>query len=207
MALNTLQDLYVDEIKDLYHAEKQLIKALPKMAEKASAPELRNAFEEHLEVTRDHVTRLEEILRGLGLPVKGKTCKGIAGIINENKALMGEDAEPSVMDAGLIAGAQRTEHYEMAAYGAVRTYAETLGFSTAADLLQQTLNEEKQADQKLTDLAESFINNNAENGSATVMRNGEADREMLGEDMDEDDEDVEIEETYILSGTVEEPRE
>jgi len=204
VALNTLQDLYVDEIKDLYHAEKQLVKALPKLAETASAPELKSAFEDHLEATRGHVTRLEEILRGLGLPLKGKTCHGIAGIIKEGKALMEEEAEPAVMDAGLIAGGQRAEHYEIAAYGAVRTYAETLGFTSAAELLQQTLDEEKQADQKLSELAEGFINSQAETASEAMLAGDdmadESGDEDLADDEDADDEEV----AFILAGEVEE---
>ena len=201
MALNTLQDLYIDEIKDLYHAEKQLVKALPKLAETASAPELKSAFEEHLEATRGHVMRLEEILRGLGLPLRGKTCHGIAGIIKEGKALMEEDAEPAVMDAGLIAGGQRVEHYEIAAYGAVRTYAETLGFTSAADLLQQTLDEEKQADQKLSELAEGFINSQAESASERLLdADDQADADDLADDEDADDEEV----AFMLADEVEE---
>ena len=202
-----LNELFLDTLKDIYYAEKQILKALPKMAKAASAEELRTAFSDHLEETRGQVTRLEKIFKNLDVSPKGKKCKGMEGLIEEGQEMLEEDAEPEVLDAGLIAGAQRAEHYEMAAYGAVRNYAETLGFSTAADLLQQTLDEEKQADQKLTELAEGFINNSAENGSTTAMRNGEADQEMLGEEIDEDDEDVEVEETtYILSSTVEEPR-
>lgn len=164
MALNTLEDLYVDELKDLYNAEKQIVKALPKMVKKASSPELRNAFAEHLELTRGHVQRLEQIFQERGMAARGKTCKGMEGLLEEGKELMEEDAEPSVMDAGLIAGAQRVEHYEMAAYGSVRTYAETLGYEEAANLLQQTLDEEGEADKKLTQIAENTINVEAAEG-------------------------------------------
>jgi len=162
MALDTLRDLYIDELKDTFNAEKQLVKALPKMAKKADAPELRRAFEEHLAQTQEHVVRIQQVMTELGLPERGKTCKGIAGIISEGAALMEEDAEPAVMDAGLIAGGQRAEHYEMAAYGTLRAYAETLGLANAARLHQQTLDEEKKADQKLSELAEGFINALAE---------------------------------------------
>jgi ferritin-like metal-binding protein YciE len=164
MPLNTLEDLYKEELKDLYHAEKQIVKALPKMAKKASAPELRSAFEEHLQVTQGHVQRLEQIFEELGMAARGKPCRGMEGLIEEGKELMQEDAEPEVMDAGLISAAQRVEHYEMAAYGSVRTYAETLGYEEAANLLQQTLDEEGEADKKLTQLAESMINIEAAEG-------------------------------------------
>jgi len=164
MALDTLRDLYIDELKDMFNAEKQLLKALPKMAKKADASELRRAFEEHLAQTEEHVTRIQQVFAELGLPERGKTCKGIAGIISEGAELMEEDADPAVMDAGLIAGGQRAEHYEMAAYGTLRAYAETLGFTNAARLHQQTLDEEKMADQKLSELAEGFINAMAEEG-------------------------------------------
>lgn len=161
MALSTLEDLYVDELKDLYNAEKQIVKALPKMAKKASSPQLRTAFTNHLEQTRIHVQRLEQIFEERGMAARGKTCKGMEGLLAEGKELMEEEAEPAVMDAGLISAAQRVEHYEMAAYGSVRTYAETLGYADAANLLQQTLDEEGEADKKLTMLAESIINGEA----------------------------------------------
>lgn len=171
MALTTLADLYVDELKDAYSAEKQIVKALPRMAKKASSPELRNAFEEHLEVTRGHVQRLEQIFEELGMAARAKLCKGMEGLLAEGKELMEADAEPAVMDAGLIAAAQRVEHYEMAAYGTMRTYAKTLGYEHATTLLQQTLDEEGEADQKLSQLAESTINAQA-NG-----RNGAGEEE------------------------------
>ena len=172
MALDTLRDLYIDELKDMFNAEKQLVKALPKMAKKATAPELRNAFEEHLAQTEEHVQRIQQILAELGLPERGKTCKGIAGIISEGAELMEQNAVPAVMDAGLIAGGQRAEHYEMAGYGSLRAFAKTLGLSNAARLHQQTLDEEKKADQKLSELAEVFINARAE----------EVDEEPKGQD-------------------------
>jgi ferritin-like metal-binding protein YciE len=162
MPLNSLYDLYVNELKDLYSAENQLLKALPRMAKKASAPELREAFEEHLEVTGAQVERLEKIFEQLGVSPKGKKCKAMEGLIEEGKEVLGEVGEASVIDAALIACAQRVEHYEMAGYGCVRTFADLLGYDDAATLLQQTLDEEGAADDKLTELAESIINVEAE---------------------------------------------
>ena len=154
----TLHEMLVDEIKDLYHAEKQLTKALPKMAKAATHDDLREAFESHLEETRAQVTRLEEVFAALDEPVKAKPCAGMKGIIEEGSDLMQEDAEGSVLDAGLIASAQRAEHYEIGAYGTCVAWARLLGHSEAADLLEQTLEEEKAADEKLSSLAESEIN-------------------------------------------------
>jgi ferritin-like metal-binding protein YciE len=156
--LGTLEELYVAELKDLYSAENQLLKALPKMAKAASSPELRTAFEDHLEQTRGQVERLETIFKKLGASPKGKKCKAMEGLIDEGSELMAEQAEPAVMDAALIAAAQRVEHYEMAGYGSVRTFARLLGDQEAADLLQETLDEEEATDKKLTELAETTIN-------------------------------------------------
>ena len=158
MKLESLEDLYVDELKDLYSAENQLLKALPKMAKAASAPKLSKAFESHLKQTRGHVTRLEKIFKKLGGTPKGKKCKAMEGLLAEGKELMAEDADAAVMDAALIGAAQRVEHYEMAGYGCVRTYARLLGHNDAADLLQKTLDEEGAADKALTELAEKSIN-------------------------------------------------
>lgn len=158
MKLETLHDLYVDELKDLYNAENQLLKALPKMAKAASAAKLGQAFTDHLEETKGQVERLETIFKELGISPKGKTCKAMQGLLEEGKEVLTEDADPSVWDAALIAAAQRVEHYEMAGYGCVRTFARLLGEDAAADLLQETLNEEGAADHKLTKLAESVIN-------------------------------------------------
>jgi len=158
MELASLQDLYVSELKDLYNAEHQILKALPKMAKAASSSDLQKAFQMHLEQTQGHVERLEQIFDKLGVSPKGKTCKGMEGVIAEGKEMMEEDAEPEVMDAGLISAAQRVEHYEMAGYGAVRTYAKLLGDESAARLLQKTLDEEGETNKKLTHLAESQIN-------------------------------------------------
>ena len=158
MKLESLQDLYVSELKDLYSAENQLLKALPKMAKAASSPDLQAAFKDHLEETRGQVERLEEIFKKLDHSPKGKKCKAMEGLIKEGEELIAEDAESEVLDAGLIAAAQRVEHYEMAGYGCVRAYARLLGDEDAAELLQETLDEEGAADKKLTDIAESAIN-------------------------------------------------
>jgi ferritin-like metal-binding protein YciE len=154
----TLHDAFVDELRDAYDAEKQLLKALPKMAKAASSPELRSAFESHLEETRGQVKRLEQVFETIDEPAKGKHCDGIAGIIEEGKSVMEEDYDDATMDACLIAGGQRAEHYEMAAYGTLVAWAQAMGHNEAAMLLQETLDEEKAADEKLSDLAEGGIN-------------------------------------------------
>jgi ferritin-like metal-binding protein YciE len=153
MEHQALKELYIDELKDIYNAENQLVKALPKMAKAANSEELRTGFEEHLEQTRGHVQRLEQIFKELGEKPSGKKCKGMEGLVAEGQEMLGEDFEDDVMDAALISAAQRVEHYEIAAYGTVRTYAELLGEDTAVQLLEQTLEEEKETDQKLTDMA------------------------------------------------------
>ena len=158
MSMDSLKDLYIDELKDLYNAENQLLKALPKMAKKASAPELKRAFQEHLTQTQGHVDRLEKIFKGLGEKPTGKTCKAMKGLIEEGKEIIEEDGNDSVLDAALIGAAQRVEHYEMAGYGVVRTFASLLGEDAAMQTLQRTLNEEGETDKKLTALAESIIN-------------------------------------------------
>jgi ferritin-like metal-binding protein YciE len=158
MKLDSLHGLYVDELKDLYSAENQLLKALPKMAKAASSPELRTAFLDHLKETQGQVQRLEKIFHKLDVSPKGKKCKAMEGLIEEGKEVMGEEAEQAVMDAALIAAAQRVEHYEMAGYGCVRTFARLLGYDQASALLQATLEEEGAADKKLTELAETIIN-------------------------------------------------
>jgi len=161
MADGTLHDAFLDELRDAYDAEKQLTRALPKLAKAASSPELRTAFEKHLEETRGHVDRLERVFESLDEKVRGKHCEGIAGIIEEGKSVMEEDFDEATMDACLIAGGQRAEHYEMAAYGTLVAWAQAMGHVEAADLLQQTLNEEKAADKKLSQLAEGGINQEA----------------------------------------------
>ena len=153
MQMESLKDLLVDELKDLYSAENQILKALPKMIKKATSPDLKAGFEKHFKETQIHVERLEKIFQELEESPKGKKCKGMEGVIADGKELMEEDAEPEVMDAGLIGAAQHVEHYEMAGYGCVRTYAELLGLNSIAKLLQKTLNEEKATDEKLTELA------------------------------------------------------
>jgi ferritin-like metal-binding protein YciE len=156
--LETLKDLFVEELRDLYSAEKQILKALPKMKKAAHAAELKAAFEEHLEQTKGHVARLEQIFEALEEKPTGKTCKAMEGLAEEGAEMIAEKAEPSVKDAGLIAAAQRVEHYEMAGYGTARTFAEHLKMRKAAQLLQETLDEEEATDEKLTALAEGNIN-------------------------------------------------
>lgn len=162
MELNTLHDLLIDELKDLYNAETQLLKALPKMAAAASAPELKAAFEDHLGETEGHVARLQKICEELECSPKGKKCSAMQGLIEEGAEIIKCKGNAAVKDAALIAAAQRVEHYEMAGYGCARTFAATLGYTSAAELLQETLNEEGSADQKLTELAESIVNVDAE---------------------------------------------
>ena len=162
MELDTLKDLYIDEIKDLYSAEKQLVKALPKMAKAANDTQLQQAFRTHLRETAEHAARLEQICKDLGVSPRGKKCVGMEALIEEGSELIKEGADPDVLDAGLISKAQHVEHYEIAGYGTVRTYARQLGFENHAELLQQTLDEEGRTDHLLTELAESGINVEAE---------------------------------------------
>ena len=157
----TLHDAFIDELRDTYDAEKQLIKALPKLAKAAASPELREAFESHLHETQGHVERLEQVFESLDEKPRGKHCDGIAGIIEEGKSIMGEDFDETTMDACLIAAGQRAEHYEMAAYGTLVAWAEAMGHTEAASLLHETLEEEKAADEKLSSLAEGGINQDA----------------------------------------------
>jgi ferritin-like metal-binding protein YciE len=159
--LASLKKLYIEELHDLYSAENQLIKALPKMAKAASASELQQAFKTHLEETKNQARRLETIFEQLGVSTRGKTCKAMKGLIEEGQELIKEDVEPTILDAGLIAAAQRVEHYEMAGYGTVRTYARLLNEGEAERLLQETLDEEGETDKKLTALANSVINREA----------------------------------------------
>jgi ferritin-like metal-binding protein YciE len=159
--LETLHDAFIDELRDAYDAEKQLIKALPKLAKAAATPGLQQAFVSHLEETRGQVDRLERVFASIEEKARGKHCDGIAGIIEEGQAVMKEDFDDAAMDACLIAAAQRAEHYEMAAYGALVAWARAMGHSEAAELLQETLEEEKAADAKLNSLAEGGINQQA----------------------------------------------
>jgi ferritin-like metal-binding protein YciE len=174
---STLHDAFIDELRDVYDAEKQITKALPKMIKATSAPELRSAFEAHLKETQMQVQRLEQAFESLDERARGKHCDGMAGIIDEGKKILEEDFDEATMDACLIAAAQRVEHYEIAAYGTLVAWANAMGHSEAADLLQSSLDEEKAADEKMTKLAESGINQEA---SAAAHP--------------EDDEDEEVEE-------------
>ena len=158
MALDSLQSLFLDELKDVYHAEKQLVRALPRMAKAASSPDLRRAFTDHLKETQGQVQRLERVFKELGQTPRAKKCEGMAGLVEEGKEILEEDGDPAVIDAALIAAAQRVEHYEIAAYGCLRTYAQLLGLPTAERLLQENLDEEEAADEKLSALAEGGIN-------------------------------------------------
>lgn len=175
MKATTLRELYVQELKDLYDAENQITKALPKMMKQASSDELRSALEEHLEVTKEQARRIEQIFESMGERLKGQKCKGMQGVIEEGSELLKEAEDEDVRDAGIIASAQKVEHYEIASYGTVRTYAQLLGEDEAVELLQQTLDEEKEADQKLNGIAEQ-INVEATSGE----EEGEEERETVG---------------------------
>ena len=172
--LSSLDDLLVHELQDIYHAEGQILKALPKMIKAAAHEDLKAAFEEHRVQTQGQVERLEQVFKLLGRPVKGKKCEGMAGLIDEGKKVMEQDAEPAVRDAALIAAAQKVEHYEIAAYGCLCTYAEMLGYEEAHELLGRNLDEEETTDQRLTALAESVINPQAEEEGAEEPREEEA---------------------------------
>ena len=158
MKLDTLQKLYTDELRDLYNAENQLVKALPKMAKAASSEDLKDAFEKHLEQTKGHVKRLEQVFEALGEKPKGKTCRAMKGLIEEGSEILKEEGEESILDAGIIVAAQKVEHYEIASYGSVRTFAHLLGQNEAAELLQSTLDEESETNELLNRMAESIVN-------------------------------------------------
>jgi ferritin-like metal-binding protein YciE len=183
MEQQALKELYIDELRDLYNAENQLLKAIPKMAKASTSDDLRQGFEAHLEQTKGHVQRLEQIFKELGEKPSGKKCKAMEGLVAEGAETLGEDYEDEVMDAAIIGAAQRIEHYEIAAYGTVRTFAELLGEETAVQLLEQTLEEEKETDQKLTDLASEI--------------NVEAMGENSGEEEDSAESDDEQEEAPV----------
>lgn len=174
MKLDSLETLYVEELRDLYNAEQQILKALPKMAKAAASPNLQKGFQDHLQQTKDQVERLDQIFAGLGKSPKGKKCVAMEGLLKEGAELLEADAQPSVLDAALIAAAQRVEHYEMAGYGCVRTYAKLLGHSEATKLLQQTLDEEKRTDAKLTELAVGSINAEAAEPEGNQEKNPSA---------------------------------
>jgi len=172
MKQKTLRDFWIDELKDLHNAENQILKALPKMAKNATSDDLRQAFEEHLEQTKGHVERLDQIFEQIGLSGgRGKKCKGMEGVLDEGKEVLEEDLTDTVADAAMISAAQKVEHYEIASYGSARTHAEILGENEAVDLLEQTLQEEKETDERLTELAEE-INLEAEGESETISGNG-----------------------------------
>ncbi len=179
--INTLHDVYVEQLRDLYSAEQQLTKALPKMAKAANDDTLKQGFEEHLEETKGHIERLEEIFEELDEKPTGKKCKAMAGLVEEGSEAIGEDATPEAKDAMLIAAAQRVEHYEMAGYGCVKTYARLLGYEDAAKLLEETLGEEVATDEKLTEAAEA-INVEAEKG--TDEESDEEESDESGEETD-----------------------
>jgi ferritin-like metal-binding protein YciE len=161
MSLDTMHDLMIEELKDLYSAETQLVKALPKMAKGATTPNLRTAFENHLAETREQVSRLDQIFELLGTSPKGKKCKGMEGLLEEGSEMVDEAGDDTVRDAGIIAAAQRVEHYEIAAYGSTLAFATLMGHSEIAELLEMTLNEEKAADELLSSIAESEVNSAA----------------------------------------------
>ena len=189
----TLHDAFIDELRDTYDAEKQLIKALPKLAKAAASTDLRAAFESHLEETRGHVERLEQVFESLEEKPRGKHCEGIAGIIEEGKSMMEEEFDDATMDACLIAAGQRAEHYEMAAYGTLIAWAQSMGHTEAINLLQEILEEEKAADKKLSTLAESGINQDAADAAH-------------GEDDEEEDEETRARTQKSGSATAVAPR-
>ena len=158
MSLGSMNDLFLNELKDVYNAEKQIVRALPRMAKAANSEDLRDAFTMHLRETEGHVRRLEQIFKSLDLAPRGKSCKGMEGLLEEGKEILEEEGAPEVIDAALISAAQRVEHYEIAAYGCLKTYAQLLGREDSVQLLQQTLEEEEAADEKLTALGEGGIN-------------------------------------------------
>jgi ferritin-like metal-binding protein YciE len=168
MKLDTLQKLYTEELRDLYNAENQLLKALPKMAKAVSSEELKDAFGKHLEQTKGHVERLEQVFEALDENPKGKTCRAMKGLIQEGSEILEQDGDESVRDAGIIVAAQKVEHYEIAGYGSARTFAHLLGQNKAAELLQTTLDEESETNELLTRLAESIINPEAVRDSELV---------------------------------------
>jgi ferritin-like metal-binding protein YciE len=168
MPLNSLHDLYVEQLQDLYSAEQQILDALPKMIDKCSHPELRQGFELHLRQTEDQVRRLERIFESLGEDAEGEECEGMKGLLKEGEKVMKERADSDVLDAAMIAAAQRVEHYEIAGYGCARTYAEALGRDEDTDLLQQTLDEEGETDKKLTRIAEQVVNPDAQGAERDV---------------------------------------
>src|SRR5437764_14907018 len=174
-SIESLEELLQDELKDIYDAEKQITKALPKMAKKAASEELRQAFEEHLHQTEQQIERLEQVFEQLEIPARGKKCEGMKGLIEEAQTMMSEADDDATRDAVMIASAQKVEHYEIAAYGTARTWANLLGKGEVASLLEETLEEEKETDKRLTSIAESIVNPEAAQG-----RRGEEEEEEAG---------------------------
>jgi ferritin-like metal-binding protein YciE len=174
--LSSLDDLLVHEMQDIYNAEGQILKALPKLVKAASNPDLKRAFEEHRVQTEGQVDRLEQAFKLLSVPARGRKCEGMAGLLEEGKKVMEQEADESVLDAALIAAAQKVEHYEIASYGCICTYAEMLGYDQVHELLAQTLDEEETTDQKLTALAETVINPEAEEADTSDEEEEEASR-------------------------------
>ncbi|HET6468423.1 MAG TPA: ferritin-like domain-containing protein [Geminicoccaceae bacterium] len=172
MPINTMQDLFVHSLRDMYHAEKQLVRAMPKMAKAAQHQELRQAIEEHLEQTKNQVERLNQVFEAIDVAARGVRCEAIEGLVEEAKETMDEVQDPEVRDVAIIVAAQKVEHYEIAAYGSLRTMAEMLGHTEAAQLLEQTLEEEKQTDQKLNQLALSRVNKDAASGGRGGAKRG-----------------------------------
>lgn len=170
MKIENMEELFLQQIEDLYDAEKRLVKALPKMAQASTSLMLKQAFESHLQQTEGHVSRLETIFRQLNKPAKAETCDAMKGLVSEGEDMVRHIDESPLRDAGLIASANRVEHYEIAAYGSARTFAQTLGLTQAAALLDQTLQEEKEADQKLTQLAQQMVNHEALRSGALASR-------------------------------------
>lgn len=165
MTLNNLEDLFVEQLRDLYSAETQILDALPEMVDASTSDELRKAFESHLKETRNQKQRLEKIFESLGEDPEGETCKGMKGLLEEGSEMLEKDGDASVIDAGIIAAAQRVEHYEISGYGTARTYAERLGHDDAVELIDETLDEESAANEKLTKIAESTVNPKATAGA------------------------------------------
>jgi ferritin-like metal-binding protein YciE len=191
MKLKSLDDLFHDQVRDLYDAEKKLVKALPKMAKASYSAELKAAFQEHLEQTKGHVERLEQVFDLLDKKAKAKTCRAMVGLIEEGAELIETDADPDVLDAGLISAAQRVEHYEIAGYGCLRAWAQQLGHTEAVELLGQTLDEEKAADQKLNQIAEAMVNKAAQEAAEEEAEEEEEDE---GEEEGEEEEEEEPQE-------------
>ena len=200
MKFNSLHEVLTDYVRDLYSAESQLLKALPKMAKAATSPDLRAAFAEHLEQTRRQVERLDRVCADLGIKPKGKTCHAMKGLIEEGQEVISSTGDPAAKDAALIGAAQKVEHYEIAAYGTAKTFARVLGEMTAADLLRDTLDEEKATDERLTALAESGLNQEAAEEEVDAPR-GDPLAVRATEEFDEADEDEEdVEETEMRTG-------